>query len=160
MSLAGIGLFSYRSLKRLPNQIVYFVVSEDNNFSLKAVARISKANNLKDNLIDATKSLIIGPNSSEKAQGLATSFPQDTQLLGLKINADEVTVDFSNEFLSPQGISASTGLLNQVFYSLSQPKSIDKVKIFVDGSPLNYIGGEGIVVEQPWIRISDKLPKW
>ena len=157
LSLIAIGFFSYRSLRRLPNQIVYFVLSENNHFSLKAVAKNSAAKNLKDNLIEAVQHLIEGP---EAGRGLSTNFPKDTKLLGLKISADEISVDFSNEFLSPQGISASQGLIYQVFYTLSQPKSINKVRILVDGSPLNYIGGEGLVVEQPWIRQSNDLPIW
>ncbi len=160
LSLVAIGIFSYKTLNSLGNQIVYFVKSEDNHFSLQAVVRNSESKALKDKLVDAMEFLIAGPKENEKNQGLATNFFKDTKLLSLKIIADEVSVDFSNEFLHPQGISALEGLINQVFYTLSQANSINKVRLLVDGSPLNYIGGEGIIVDQPWIKTSDNLPKW
>lgn len=155
-----MGLFSYRALDRLPNQIVYFVKNENEQFSLKAVARNSDSKILKDKLIDAVGFLIEGPRASEKGQGLVSHFPSGIKMLGLKIIADEVSVDFSNEFLYLQNPSASQGLIYQVFYTLSQPKSINKVRILVEGSPLNYLGGEVIIVEQPWTKISNDLPKW
>ena len=149
-----------RMLKRLPTEIIYFIETNDAHFGLKAVARKSNKGNQEDKLRNIIMTLIEGPSYSEQQKGLSSSLPKSTKLLDLSISGDEVTVDFSKEFLEPQGISASIGMLNEIYYSLSLPKSISGVRLLVEGNPLYYLGGEGIVVEQPWRKRSDKLPRW
>jgi len=158
--LIAMAVIANRMLKRLPTEMIYLIETKDAHFGLKAVARKSDTSNQEDKLRDVINALIKGPSFSEQQRGLSSSLPKSSKLLSLSISGAEVTVDFSKEILEPQGISASIGMLNQIYYSLCLPKNIDSVRLLVEGSPLNYLGGEGIVVEQPWRKQSAILPTW
>jgi spore germination protein GerM len=159
--LALAVFFSYRTLRRLPNVVVYFVKSEEISFTLEPGYRRENVSGLEQQLSTAMQRLIDGPNNSEQQRGLSSSVPKETKLLDLNIRGNQVTVNLSKEFETGGGLSDVQGRLNQIFYTLTQPKTIDKVSLQLEGKPVTVFSGEGIMIENPWTRTSrDVLPRW
>lgn len=159
--LALATFFSYRTLRRLPNVVVYFVKPEETSFTLGAGFRQETVSGLEQQLSTAIQSIIEGTNSSEQGRGLTSSVPKTTKLLGLSIQGDEVTVNLSKEFETGGGVADIQARLYQVFYTLTQPKNINKVRLLLGGKPVTVFSGEGIIVENPWTRTNrEELPRW
>jgi spore germination protein GerM len=149
-----------RVLRRLPDTVIYFVKSEETSFVLEPVfRRYALTQDLQ--LKAALEDLIAGPKASETAKKLFTSLPRDTTILDLKIERTTVTVNFSKGFAKEDGLANHQGRLYQVLYTLTQSQDIDLVNILVEGQPLNVLGGEGLMIDNPWWRENRKvLPSW
>jgi spore germination protein GerM len=159
--LALAGFFSYRTLRRLPNVVVYFVASEETSFTLRTGYRRENVSGTQQQLVIAVQRLIDGPNASEQQRGLVSSVPKTTKLLDLTLKGNEVTVNFSKDFETGGGLADIQGRLEQVFYTLTQPKDIDKVRLEIEGRPVSVFSSEGIMIENPWTRASrEVLPRW
>lgn len=159
--LALATFFSYRTLRRLPNVVVYFVKDEGTSFTLEPGYRRENVSGLEQQLSVAVQRLIDGTNSSEQQRGLSSSVPKDTKLLGLSVQGNQVIVNLSKEFEAGGGTADMFGRLNQVFYTLTQPKDIEKVSLQIAGKSVTVFSGEGIMIENPWTRPSrEVLPRW
>ncbi len=149
-----------RVLRRLPNTVIYFVKSEETSLVLEPVFRYYDSRQDLQ-LKAALEDLIAGPKQSEVAKGLFSSLPPDVKILDLTVEDKMVTVDFSQGFTHEDGLANHQGRLYQVLYSLSQSKDIDSVKLLVEGQPLSVLGGEGLMIDNPWRRVSrEGLPSW
>lgn len=62
-----------------------------------------------------------------------TSIPEGTKLLSYDGQNGLVTLDFSSQISNYGGSEKENSLLNQIYYTVSQLKGINKVKILVDG---------------------------
>lgn len=62
-----------------------------------------------------------------------SSFPDGTKLLSYEGQNGLVTLDFSSQISNYGGTAKENSLLNQIYYTLSQLKGINKVKILIDG---------------------------
>jgi spore germination protein GerM len=159
--LALATFFSLRTLRRLPNVVVYFVKSEETSFTLEPGYRRERVEGLEQQLSTAVQRLIDGPNSSEQQRGLSTAVPSSTKLLGLTLQNNEVTVNLSKEFETGGGMASVQGRLEQLFYTLTQPTGVDKVSLQLEGEPVIVFSGEGIIIENPWTRKTrETLPRW
>ena len=144
-----VATLTVRTLNRVPNTVLYFVSAGDTSFSLHSVARNLPKTSADTHLKKSLEALIEGPNTSEAARGLSTALEPDTQILGLRLLGSEVEVDLSSEFTEGGGSATMQGRLNQVFYTLTQPTSVTSVRLLVEGVPISYLGGEGILVDNP-----------
>jgi spore germination protein GerM len=96
----------------------------------------------------ALKSLLIGP--TDKA--FATTIPKGTKLRSVSLETDGVHVDLSKEFTNGGGSASMTGRVAQVLYTASSLDPTAKVWIKVEGKPLEVLGGEGLMLDQPMTR--------
>jgi spore germination protein GerM len=159
--LALVTFFSYRTLRQLPNVVVYFVKSGETSFTLEPGYRRETVSGLEQQLTIAMQRLIDGTNNSEQQRGLSSSVPKNTKLLGLTVQGNQVTVNLSKDVAAGGGISDMQGRLNQIFYTLTQPKEIEKVSLHLDGKPVTVFSGEGLMIDNPWTRTSrEALPSW
>ncbi|AFZ37625.1 Lipoprotein LpqB, GerMN domain protein [Stanieria cyanosphaera PCC 7437] len=96
----------------------------------------------------AFKNLLSGPDSEK----YTTTIPKETKLLGLQTKPDGVRINLSQEFTSGGGSAAMSGRLAQVIYTATSLNPDAKVWIEVEGKPLETLGGEGLIINQPITR--------
>jgi spore germination protein GerM len=159
--LALATFFSFRTLRRLPNVVIYFVKSEETSFTLEPGYRRERVEGLEGQLTTAVQRLIDGPTTSEEQRGLSSAVPTTTKLLGLTLEGNQVTVNLSEDFEAGGGMASVQGRLEQLFYTLTQPTSVDKVSLQLGGEPVIVFSGEGLIIENPWTRKTrETLPRW
>lgn len=147
-------------MRRLPDTVVYFVRSEAAYFKLEPVYR-QFGSGSEAQLRSAFQALVAGPNPSEASRGLFSSVPEDTQLLNLTVQGNSLTVNVSKAFVREDGLANLQGRIHQLFYTLSQPATIERVFLQVEGEPLTILGGEGLMLAYPWQRQDNNfLPQW
>ena len=106
--------------------------------------------------------LVDGPSSADEAliDGIATSVPEETLVLGVNVSDGLATVDLSREFESGGGSFSMFSRLAQVIYTVTQFPTVDEVEFRLDGQPVRVFSGEGITIDEPGSRADfvDLLP--
>jgi spore germination protein GerM len=128
---------------------VYWLRSTDTSFELvPASVSVNATDEPQDTLQAAFEQLLQGPSSAE----VASTIPDGTELRNLEIRADGIHVDLSDEFNQGGGSAAMSGRLGQVIYTATSLDPTAEVWISVEGEPLETLGGEGLIVDQPMTR--------
>jgi spore germination protein GerM len=83
---------------------------------------------------------------------LTTTIPQGTRLNALKVKADGIHIDLSAPFTTAGGSTGSIGRVAQVLYTATSLNPEARVWLSIAGKPLETIGGEGLMLEQPLTR--------
>lgn len=128
---------------------VYWLRDTGKNLELvpSAIA-LNTATQPEERLESAFDQLLKGPIETT----VASTIPSDTKLLRLSIEPDGVHVDLSKAFTSGGGSTSMTGRVAQVLYTATSLEPTAKVWLSVEGKPLNILGGEGLVLDQPLTR--------
>jgi hypothetical protein len=100
----------------------------------------------------AVEALLGGPDAREKAAGLGTAIPAGTTLNGIAVEDGVARVDLSPEFASGGGSLAMQARVAQVVYTLTQYSVFKSVEFLIDGEPVESLGGEGLVLDEPQRR--------
>jgi len=159
--LALAGVLTYRTLQRLPDTILYFVRDRGANFTLEGVPRRLGGSDLQARVERQVAALAKGPEPDEGSRGLSSSVPADTTALNAWLVDGVLTVDLSPAFERGGGSSGMMGRLHQLYYTLSQPAEIGAVVISIGGRIVEVFGGEGILLDVPWVRERQpELPVW
>jgi spore germination protein GerM len=85
-------------------------------------------------------------------ESFTSTVPENTRLLGLEVKEDGVHVDLSQEFTTGGGSASMQGRLGQVIYTATAIDPNAKVWLLVEGKPLEVLGGEGLMINQPTSR--------
>jgi germination protein M len=96
----------------------------------------------------ALNRLVAGPDGD-----LSTAVPDGTELLDVDLANGTATVDLSGEFGSGGGTMSMTARVAQVVFTATQFDNVDRVVFWLDGAPIEYLGGEGLVMTDPWERM-------
>ena len=159
--LALVAIITIRTLQRLPDTLIYFVRDEGVTFVLDPVARVGRESGLTARVKAQMAALASGPSAEESAEGLSSVVPKTVEVRGVNLEGGRLTVDLSRDFAGGGGSASMLGRLYQVMYTLSQPADVDEVLLLLEGEPLTLLGGEGILVEVPWVRDEHvELPRW
>ena len=94
----------------------------------------------------ALEALCAGPSASESAAGLTSAVPGGTRLLGLSIDGTTARVDLSAQFATGGGSLSMQARVAQVVYTLTQFRTIKTVAFMLEGSALDALGGEGLIL--------------
>ena len=96
--------------------------------------------------------LLAGPQAGDTA--IATTIPTGTKLRSLTVESNGIHVDLSQEFTQGGGSASMTGRVAQVLYTATSLQPDAKVWLSVNGEPLETLGGEGLLLDQPFTRQS------
>lgn len=128
---------------------VYWVNNVNNRVEVvPSLISLKSADKPGELLEGAFNSLLAGPTDP----AFATTIPKGTKLRKLTSQPDGVHVDLSKEFTEGGGSASMTGRVAQVIYTASSLDPGAKVWISVDGKPLEVLGGEGLMLDQPITR--------
>jgi len=94
----------------------------------------------------AMNALLAGPQGVAAQLGMTTAIPAGTRLLGLTIADGTATVDLSGSFQSGGGSLSMQLRVAQVVYTLTQFPTVQRVNFELDGTAVEAIGGEGLMV--------------
>ena len=90
--------------------------------------------------------LLAGPQGLAAQTGMTTQIPAGTRLLGVSIAGGTATVDLSGSFQSGGGSLSMQLRVAQVVYTLTQFPTVQRVEFKLDGTAVQAIGGEGLMV--------------
>ncbi len=150
--LVLVSAISLRTLRRLPNTVIYLVIERGTSFGLVPAYRRSRARNVEGFVRAAVAALAAGPDEEETARGLASEVPIGVEVREVRIDGRRLFLDLSFEFEIGGGTATMQGRLYQLLYTVTQSGSVDEVALAVDGRLVNAFSAEGIIVDQPWRR--------
>lgn len=84
--------------------------------------------------------------------GFASAVPPQTKLLGARLTSQGIEVNLSPEFTSGGGSASQIARLGQILYTATQNDPSAPLWLQVGGQPLETLGGEGLMVDQPLTR--------
>ena len=102
----------------------------------------------------ALTQLLEGPTAAERAAGYATTIPDGTTLLDLNLAGGIATVDLSDQYDDGGGSLMMMARVAQVVFTATQFDNSGQVVFWMDGEPIDYLGGEGIELAGPQSRSS------
>ncbi|PIG92090.1 GerMN domain-containing protein [Gloeocapsopsis sp. IPPAS B-1203] len=136
------------------NQTAQVYWLRDTGTSLEVVPSAFTVNSDEPNVVVQTafEQLLAGPTNNS----VSSTIPQGTKLRNVRVQNDGVHVDLSSEFTSGGGSASMSGRLAQVVYTATTIDPNAQVWIDVEGQKLEYLGGEGVMLNQPLTRQSFK----
>lgn len=87
-----------------------------------------------------------------KQPGLYSAIPPKTKVLDFTIKDKNIQLNLSKEFTSGGGSASMIGRVVQVLYTSTSLDPDAKLFLSIEGKPLNYLGGEGLEIQQPITR--------
>jgi spore germination protein GerM len=130
---------------------IYWLKTTENKTELAPIAITTEKSAQPQQVLEsAFQRLLVGSNNP----GYTTTIPQGTKLLGLTSEMDGVHLNLSSEFTTGGGSASMTGRLAQILYTATSLNQEEAVWINIEGKPLQELGGEGILVDQPMTRKS------
>jgi len=106
-------------------------------------------------LRDAVLALLGGPDAREKHRGLVSMIPAETRLRSATVKSRTAYLDFSESFrFTAGGVEGLTAELRQVVSTATEFPTVDKVQILIEGQKVQYLGTEGVRIDEPLSRAS------
>lgn len=97
----------------------------------------------------ALRALLGRPSAQEADWGYGTEIPAGTELLGVEVADSVATVDLSAAFTSGGGSLSMQARVAQVVFTATGFDGVEAVSFAIDGEPVEAIGGEGVLVDEP-----------
>jgi len=131
-----------------PAKIYWVVANQDKLVLASSPVSVQKLGNKNQVLQTDLEQLL----SQTPTPPTSTVIPTGTQLLSFKANPQGVHLNLSAAFTEGGGSDSMAGRLGQVLYTASSLDPSTPVWISVEGKPLETLGGEGLMIEQPITR--------
>ena len=138
-----------------PELYVYFLVQEKEGDypGLCPVERIADTlPDLPKRVKFVVEALLVGPTAEEAKKGISSAVPKTAKLLGVRKENEVVLLDFSQDIEKGGGTGLMEAMLAQIVFTATQFPDIAKVRILVENRRVQYLGGEGLLVEDPLSR--------
>lgn len=127
---------------------IYWLKSDGNKIALAPTSVNLKSGKSDAVLTAALEKLLEGPRDTT----VSSTVPVGTRLRSVVVKSDGVHVDLSKEFTSGGGSTSMTGRVAQILYTASSLEPHAKIWLSVEGQPLEVLGGEGLLLDQPFTR--------
>ena len=128
---------------------IYFIGKNENNEEVyKAVKRVYNKDIDGSKIRFAVNALIKGPKSEERAKGVYTEIPVDSEIINISELPDKVIVNLNAAFVTGGGTDSLYKRLYQLIKT-AKLNSVLPVYLFIDGQRADVVGGEGIMLSQP-----------
>lgn len=99
-------------------------------------------------LREAIEALLDGPGDPTHT----TAIPPGTEVHGVNLVDGLATIDLSGDFETGGGSMMMLARIGQVVFTATQFDNVDSVRFWIDGVAIDFLGGEGIVMTDPWTR--------
>lgn len=130
---------------------VYWLRNAGNQIELvTSPVKVSSTDDVNSALKVALEQLLAGPSNSE----MTTTIPDETQLRSLSVRQDGIHIDLSQQFKTGGGSASMTGRVAQILYTATSLNPDAQVWLSIEGKPLETLGGEGLMLDQPVTRKS------
>ncbi len=106
----------------------------------------------EDSIEVALSTLLEGVEATDAEKGLSSAIPEGTRLLGVTVADGVAAIDFSREFESGGGSLSVLGRVAQVVYTATRFDGVEAVVFLIEGTPIDVLSGEGLIVEEPQTR--------
>ncbi len=128
---------------------VYFIGKNEHNEEVyKAVKRVYNKDVDGSQIRFAVNTLIKGPKAEEKAKGVYTEVPIDSEVINISELPDKVIVNLNSAFVTGGGTDSLYKRLYQLIKTVKLNSNLP-VYLFIDGQRADVVGGEGIMLSQP-----------
>ncbi|MGQ9838593.1 MAG: GerMN domain-containing protein [Cyanobacteriota bacterium] len=151
--LAGLGLMGgawWYSIGPQQTLSLYWLTTADNAIYYVQQERTVRAFDAQEGIRLALQELIAGPKDPQ----LSTAIPPETRVLDVRIEGDDIFLNFSREFTQGGGSTLMMGRITQVLYTATSQNPSARLWISVEGRALEVLGGEGLIIDQPLTRAS------
>jgi spore germination protein GerM len=128
---------------------VYVLTLDENAIALTPIPFESEESDPETALTAAFEQLLAGELTDDNR---FSEIPEGTVLQSLAVEADGIYLSLSDDFTQGGGSASMQGRLGQVIYTATSVDEDAAVWISVDGEPLEVLGGEGLLVDQPMTR--------
>jgi len=127
----------------------YWLSTKSDNLAFVATSVSVQKSANKDQVLQTALEQLLSQTPNIPA---STAIPSGTQLLSLKVNSQGVYLNLSATFTEGGGSESMAGRLGQILYTASSLDPNMPVWISVEGKPLETLGGEGLMIDQPITR--------
>jgi len=128
---------------------VYWLKPSDTAIQLAPrPVKVSSSGDTNTLLKTAIQQLLAGSTTVDET----TTIPAGTQLRSLSTKTDGIHINLSKEFTRGGGSTSMTGRLAQILYTATSLNPATAVWFSIEGKPLETLGGEGLVLQQPLTR--------
>jgi germination protein M len=137
--------------KILKAPLYYVKIETDGSAQIQPVLR---SVSFTDSPITRTiESLLVGPTSPERENGLVSFIPAGTRLLSARIQNGHLTLNFSDAFENNyNGREAIEFQLSQVMFTSFEFKQVTSLSILINSKSKRYITGEGIPLKEVYTK--------
>ena len=128
---------------------LFFVkVSDEGNIGLKSVLRAVPSSGSP--LTAAVNALLDGPRPGELSNDVLSLLPENSRLLGARVEGGVAFLDFSEDFrFNALGIEGYRAQVEQVVFTATEFSTVEKVQFLIEGQRIDFLGGEGFWVGGP-----------
>jgi spore germination protein GerM len=130
---------------------VYWLKSADSKIELAATPVKLSSTGDSEAVLQATIEKLLAGSTNPT---LTTAIPRGTQLRQISVDRTGIHLDLSREFQQGGGSASMTGRVAQVLYTVTSLNPQASVWFSVEGKPLETLGGEGLIIDQPITRAS------
>lgn len=128
---------------------IYFIGKNENNEEVyKAVKRVYNKEIDGSQIRFAVNALIKGPKPEERAKGVYTEIPSDSEVINISELSDKVVVNLNSAYVTGGGTDSLYKRLYQLIKTVKLNSKLP-VYLFIDGQRADVVGGEGIMLSQP-----------
>ncbi len=142
-----------KSIKKADKYVkIFFTKSSNGQDVYVALPRIKNGNKCSD-IEYAVKTLLNGPTSSEKKNGIYSEIPSSTKLIYVKETQKRIIINLSSDFEFGGGGDSLYKRMYQLIKTVNN-NTTKPVYLYINGKQANVIGGEGLMLKQPLRRNS------